>query len=438
MRTGVVMGLALASVASLTYGAVPPLDTVRVASGLSQPLYVTAAPGDTSRLFIVERGGAIKILNLNSGTVNPTPFISIPGLATGGNEQGLLGLAFDPDYASNGKLYVNVTAGGGAFGNGVTQIRQYSVSANPDVANTVFTTVLSYDQTATNHNGGWIGFSPRPGDTRNLYIASGDGGGSNDPLNNAQRTNTLLGKMLRITVNADGTTAIPANNPFAGSTDPSVRKEIFTYGLRNPYRASFDRITGDLFIGDVGQSAREEVDVQKASNPGGGENYGWRPLEGTLDNGAVADAHPPGAVPPIIEYPRTIGRTVIGGYVYRGQDIPGLAGTYIFGDYLGPSGGPARVFAADYDGLVASNFMDLTGDLFPATNVGTLGLLSSLGEDARGELYFVDIGDGEVFRLVGVPEPGSLALLGVGVGVLWTQRCLARRNRNHVGRVLAR
>lgn len=399
-----------------THAQVVPMKLVRVATGLSSPLFVTAPRGDTSRLFVVQQGGLIRILNLQTMALNATPFLSVTGIITGG-ERGLLGLAFDPDYAKNGKFYVYVTVSGGVWGAGSSQVRQYQVSANPDVANTAFTTVIAFDQPQSNHNGGWIGFSPRPGDTRNLYIASGDGGGSNDqgtghiePGGNSQNNTTLLGKMLRISIDAaTGTYTIPADNPFA-SAAPPIRREIFTNGLRNPYRSAFDRLTGDLFIGDVGQSAREEISVQKASNPGGGENFEWRLREGFIQtpggNPAVGGASPPGGVPPIYDYPRSVGGTVIGGYIYRGPQIPSLRGVYVFGDYLGSN----RVYTLNYNGATASGFQNIGPTLASASGF-SISNLSSLGEDANGELYLVDITNQSVSRL----EPVTPHVVTTGV-----------------------
>jgi glucose/arabinose dehydrogenase len=403
--------------------AVPGLDAIRVASGLSSPLFVAAPPGDFNRLFIAQQGGVIRILNLKTGVLNATPFLTVSNILTGG-EQGLLGLAFDPDYATNGKFYINCVAPGGAFNAGITQIRQYQVSSNPDIADTTPTnikTVLAFDQPQDNHNGGWVGFSPRSGDDHNLYIATGDGGNANDfgtghiePGGNSQNITTLLGKMLRIHVDpTTGTYTIPANNPYASPTpapSPAPKQEIWLRGLRNPFRDSFDRATGLMFIGDVGQDTREEVDVQQATNPGGGEDYGWRDREGLIQNPAyptptaapTATPNPPW-VDPILDYPHTTGRTVIGGYVYRGTQFPALQGVYVFGDYLGPStGGGAKVFTLNYDGTAASNFQDITSQLFPIPTSGgnvSLANLSSLGEDTAGELYMTDIGNGNVYKL---------------------------------------
>jgi len=403
--------------------AVQGLDAIRVASGLSSPLFVTAPPGDFNRVFIAEQGGTIRILNLKTGILNSTPFLTVSNLQSGG-EQGLLGLAFDPDYATNGKFYVKCTAPGGQFGSGISQIRQYQVSGNPDVADTTPSNIkvmLSYDQPQMNHNGGWIGFSPRAGDDHNLYIATGDGGNGNDfgnghiePGCNAQNNTTLLGKMLRIHVDpATGTYTIPADNPAptpSPSPAPTPRREIWLLGLRNPFRDSFDRVTGRMMIGDVGQDTREEIDVQQPANSGGGENYGWRDREGFIQNPAyptpTASPTPtpnPPRVDPIFDYPHSVGRTVIGGYIYRGAQFPALQGVYVFGDYVGPGGGSAKVFTLNYDGVTASNFQDVTTpQLFPIpTTSGSISLvnLSSVGEDTAGELYFTDIGNGNVYKL---------------------------------------
>ena len=252
------------------------LDAVRVATGLTQPLFMTAPPEDTQRLFIVCQTGQVRILDLQSGTLKGTPFLDIHSrLTSTSGEQGLLGLAFDPNYASNGKFYLDFTVPGGASGNGVTHVSQFQVSTtNADVADVSNEKILlTFDHPQNNHNGGWIGFSPRPGDENNLYISTGDGGNGNDsgtghiePGGNAQNNTTLLGKILRLQIDpVAGSASIPTNNPFAGSA--TFRNEIWAYGLRNPFRASFDRLTGTLFIGDVGQSTREEIDVQKPTNP---------------------------------------------------------------------------------------------------------------------------------------------------------------------------
>jgi glucose/arabinose dehydrogenase len=397
---------------------VPGLDAIRVASGLTQPLFVTSPPGDFNRIFIVLQIGQVRILNLATGTLNATPFLDISARLTSTyGEQGLLGLAFDPNYATNGKFYLNFTVPGGAFGNGTTHVSQFQVSAgNADVADTSNEKILlTFDHPENNHNGGWIGFSPRSGDDHNLYIATGDGGAANDqdggvghiePGGNAQNTTTLLGKMLRIHVDpTTGTYTIPLNNPFFGSA--TSKQEIWLFGLRNPFRDSFDRSNGRMFIGDVGQATREEVDVQQTTNPGGGENYGWRLREGTIatptGNPVVGGSPPPGNVEPILDYPHTTGQTVIGGYIYRGSQFPELQGVYVFGDYLGPEPGSiGKIFTLNYDGASASNFQDITSELFPIPTTGgnvNLANVSSFGEDAAGELYITDIGNGNVYKI---------------------------------------
>jgi glucose/arabinose dehydrogenase len=386
--------------------ATPSFTAQRVASGLSEPLFVTFAPGDTTHIYIVQRAG--QILSLDLGTGQLSSFFTVPGVTSSSLEQGLLGLAFDPNYSSNGKFYVNFTAPGGSFGSGVTHVSQFQLPTGRKKKKKKATEkiLLSFNQPQPNHNGGWIGFSPRAGDAGNLYIATGDGGNANDqgtghlePGGNAQSNTTLLGKMLRIHVDADtAAVTIPPDNPFFSSG--TFRQEIWAWGLRNPYRNSFDRQTGRMFLGDVGQDAREEVDVQEATNPGGGENYGWRLREGNIatptGNPSVGGPAPSGSVDPILDYDHSVGETVIGGYVYRGSQIPALQGRYLFGDYVA-----GKIFAVDYDGTTASNFQDITSMLFPTRTGGyTLQYPSSFGEDANGELYITDIAAGAVYKIV--------------------------------------
>ena len=405
-----VVGLGLAPESAS--GAAPRIAAERVTGGFSVPLFAGSPPGDTSRLFIVQKTGEIFIVNLPAGTVNPTPFLDIHDrLILQGNEQGLLGLAFDPDYATNGRFYVNYTAPGGAFRQGVTHVSRFNLTDDPDIADPDSEViVLAFDQPQANHNGGWIGFSPRPDDDHNLYIATGDGGAANDqgpghiePGGNAQSTQTLLGKMLRIHIEDSGTYTIPPNNPFAGS--PTDKQEIFCFGLRNPFRCSFDRQTGNLWIGDVGQETREEVDLQPASNPGGGENYGWRVREGFIQNPFYPnDPPPPNALDPVVDYTHTnTGQTVIGGYIYRGSAITGFSGFYVFADYLGPATGDfnGNIYSFRYNGQGIPMLRDLTGQLFP-TRIGHFDLFNptSLGEDAGGELYIVGYTSGDIFKIV--------------------------------------
>ncbi len=340
------------------------IAATRVASGLTQPLYVTAAPGDTSRLFIVEKTGTIKILDLSTGTVLATPFLTVPVDPNG--ERGLLGLAFDPDYATNGAFYVYATSTAGSPHN---EVWRYHASGNPNVAAAGRDFILDVGAaTNTNHNAGWMGFGP----DGYLYIASGEVG---VPANAQDKTN-LLGKMLRIDVDpvAPGY-QIPADNPFVGEGG-GVRTEIFAFGLRNPWRSSFDSATGALFIGNVGGAAFEEINLGQA-----GANYGWPNVEGVANN--------PNFVDPIFAYPHGGGASVTGGYVYRGES-DGLNGQYFFADFI-----QNKVFTLRFDG---SSWLatDRTSQIVP--NVGTVNSPASFGEDARGNLYIVDIG-GEVFRL---------------------------------------
>lgn len=379
------------------------LGLVRVTTNTTVPLFVTAPQGDSVRLFIAEQSGLIRILNRNTGIVNAGPFLEINEVTAGG-ERGLLGLAFHPNYSTNGKFYVNFTAGSD------TVIREYQVSGNPDLADPQSALdVMTYAQPQANHNGGWIGFGP----DKYLYIASGDGGAGNDSgtghtagIGNAQDTTAnLLGKMLRIDVDGDDfpgdpdiNYAIPPSNPFVGVTGDD---EIWSYGLRNPWRASFDRTMGDLYIGDVGQNAREEINIQLSSSTGG-ENYGWRLREGTIatPTGGVGGPHPSGAIDPAYDYTQgagpTQGNAVIGGFVYRGP-IASINGMYFFADNEND-----RIWSfefngtnpRDFDGSNYYNFIDWT-DLI-TTDFGTVGSITSFGEDADGNLYMLD-GAGEIY-----------------------------------------
>ena len=334
------------------------IAATRVATGLSAPLFAAAPPGDTSRLFIVEKGGAIKILDLNSGTVLATPFLTVPVDIF--SERGLLGLAFDPDYATNGNFYVYATSNDPSPKN---QVWRYHVSADPNVATGVRELILDVGpSTNGNHNSGWLGFGP----DGYLYIASGEVG---VPAN-AQDNSNLLGKILRI--NSDGT--VPPDNPFVGAPGAD---EIFAFGLRNPWRASFDSATGTFFIADVGANSFEEINLGQK-----GANYGWPIAEGTS-----AD---PGLVNPIHTYPHGASASVTGGYVYRGES-DGLNGQYFFADFV-----TGKLFTLRFDGS-AWVATERTGQVH--TDVGTIANPASFGEDGRGNLYIVDISAGDVFRL---------------------------------------
>tara|TARA_R110002049_G_scaffold72490_2_gene187045 strand:+ start:21481 stop:23754 length:2274 start_codon:yes stop_codon:yes gene_type:complete len=375
----------------------------RIASGFSRAIYATAPASDFDRLFVIEQRSGIRIVNLDTGITNATPFLSPAGLNTTNNEGGLLGLAFHPDYATNGRFFINMTNTSGD-----TEIREYTVSpTNPDIADAASVkTILTLDQPFGNHNGGWLDFGP----DGYLYIALGDGGSGNDPGNRSQNIENLLGKMLRIDIDGDDfpadenkNYAIPASNPFVNVAGAD---EIWAYGLRNPYRSSFDRETGDLYIGDVGQNRREELNVQPADSAGG-ENYGWRLREGMIATptptaNPVGGPKPTGAIDPIYDYTRGIaalqGTSVTGGYVYRGP-IDDLHGHYFFGDFVNQ-----RVWGLHFNGDDPSihgdtnyqGFTDWTDLLSP--DVGTINNVASFGEDAAGNLYIVDYA-GEVFAI---------------------------------------
>ncbi|MAB78574.1 MAG: hypothetical protein CMJ89_04390 [Planctomycetes bacterium] len=360
------------------------LSTELFAQGFARPVHLTAPPGDTSRVFVCEQHtGRVEIVELPSGNILSTPFVDV-AVATG-NEQGLLSMAFHPDYASNGLFYISRNQGGGA-----TRVTEHQVTANPNVGSaTVLRTIVAWNQPFTNHNGGQIAFGP----DGYLYVGLGDGGSANDPGNRAQNGNDLLGKMLRLDVDT-ASPFIPASNPFVGN--PSVRDEIWALGLRNPWRFSFDRATGDMWIADVGQNAREEIDFQPASSTGG-ENYGWRCLEGNRCTGlsgcSCADTSLTG---PIHEYNHGAGCSVTGGFVYRGSSIPSLQGTYFFADYCSNT-----IWSLEYDGSSVSNFVNRTSELDPAGSA-SITLITSFGEDAAGELYVLEQG-GQIWRITGDP-----------------------------------
>ncbi len=371
------------------------ITATRVGSGFSESVFVTSAPGDPDRLYVVEKGGTIKLLDLATGATNAASFLTIPAaqLQTGG-EQGLLGLAFDPNYATSGKFYVFVVNAAGNL-----EVRQYSRStANPDLADGASGNVILTipHPTNGNHNGGWIGFGP----DGYLYISTGDGGTSGDPANNAQNLNVLLGKMLRIDVSTDAFPAdpardyaIPTDNPFAASAGAD---EIWAYGLRNPWRPSFDRLTGDLYIADVGQGEWEELNYQPAGL--GGVNYGWVVKEGTHVFDPTRPGNPaptsPGLTDPLVEYPHaadgTGGFSVTGGYVYRGQS-PGLQGVYLYADFVTDQVWSFRVV----DGA-AVDTANRTGQIVAVG--GSVDQIASFGEDGHGNLYIVGL-DGEIFLL---------------------------------------
>lgn len=374
---------------------IPALTTRRVASGLTRPVFATSPAADENRLFVLEQhSGQIKILDLASEKMLATPFLTVSDISKGG-EQGLLGLAFHPQYADNGLFYVSYTDRTGA-----SRLQEYQVSAsdpnqaNVDSGRDLMRTTQPFD----NHNGGWIGFGPHDG---LLYYALGDGGSGNDPGRRAQDiTNQKLGKLLRLDISGDDfpddaarNYKIPASNPFVGIDGDD---EIWAYGLRNPWRNSFDRTTGDLYIADVGQGEREEVDFQPAASKGG-ENYGWRIMEGTRRTGLDPVPTTP-LVAPIHEYTHDDGVSITGGYAYRGTNIGGaLTGTYFFADF-----GSSSIWSFRYGDGAKTQFVDRTVELDPAAPGQSIRGISSFGEDGHGNLYILDY-NGEIFRLEAVP-----------------------------------
>jgi glucose/arabinose dehydrogenase len=352
----------------------PALTLAPSVDGLASPLYVGAANDDRSRLFVIEQAGRIRIVR--DGRLVDRPFLDISDRITSGGERGLLGLAFSPSFATDGRFYVDFTDG-----DGNTVVAEYRTSTgDPDLGDPSSERVLvRIDQPFPNHNGGGLAVD------RNglLWIATGDGGSAGDPQGNGQRLDTLLGKLLRIDPRPSGGApyAIPADNPFVGR--PDARPEIWAYGLRNPWRFSFDRATGDLWIGDVGQDAWEEIDHVPAGAPGG-LDFGWNRMEGRHCYEPATGCDTSGLTLPVAEYSHAEGCAVTGGFVYRGAALPALVGTYVYGDYCS-----GRIW-----GLAASG-----GDTTPTILDDSGRAISSFGEDAAGELYLTDLG-GALLRLV--------------------------------------
>jgi glucose/arabinose dehydrogenase len=363
--------------------AVGPITLQLAASGLSQPVGIAHA-GD-GRLFIVEKGGLVRIFN--GSAILPTPFINLSSLipASPGFEEGLLGLAFHPDYPATPYFFVHYTNASSDV-----VIARYEVSSNPNVANPSSARILRTitHPTYQNHNGGQMAF----GQDGYLYVAIGDGGGMGDPGNNGQNINTYLGKILRLDVDQNVGTppyyGIPPSNPFVGAT-PGL-DEIWAFGLRNPWRFSFDRTTGDLLIADVGQGAREEIDFELNSSPGG-VNYGWRIMEGNTChiNEGVGCFHA-SLTGPVVEYDHSAGDcSVTGGYMYRGVS-PGFVGNYIYADFC-----TGRIWSA------------APGPWSPTLLLDSSFQISSFGEDVNGELYLADFSGGTLQRLLLEDQDGD-------------------------------
>lgn len=378
------------------------ITLVQFATGFDNPVDMANA-GD-ERLFVVEQDGLIRIVQPN-GAINSTPFLNMVSLTNGGGERGLLGLAFHPDYATNGYFYVNYTDL-----NGDTRISRFSVSANPDIAD--FTSrldILFIDQPYSNHNGGCLRFGP----DGYLYIGTGDGGSGEDPLNSGQTMDVLLGKMLRIDVNEGALYGIPVDNPFFGAASDTL-PEIWASGIRNPWKFSFDRETGDLWIGDVGQYSWEEIDFQPASSTGG-ENYGWRCYEGN-HNGFGSGCPPMSAFTgPVTEYSHASSAcSVTGGYVYRGTEYPNLYGKYFFCDYCN-----GKFYSLEQNDADEWVRFDVTGFIG--------GGWTSFGEDYLGELYVMSSGDDKIYRITDpcsasvaeITQDGAELTVSTGISYQW-------------------
>jgi glucose/arabinose dehydrogenase len=351
---------------------------LEVASGLGFPLYLTAPPNDVNRLFIVEKTGGIRIVK--DGTLLVTPFLDISSKVSNIGEQGLLGLAFDPNYATSGRFFVHYTDPAGD-----TRVSSFLVSANPDIADAGSEqVVLTATQPYSNHNGGQLVFGP----DGMLYLGLGDGGSSGDPQGRGQDLSDLLGSILRLDVQAGSPYTVPSDNPFVAQA--GARPEIWSYGLRNPWRFSFDRGTGDLYIADVGEAQFEEVDVSPAAGGAGkGLNYGWNRMEGNhCFNSGQCDRT--GLTLPAHEYSHSQGCSITGGYVYRGSATPALQGLYFFADFC-----QGWVRSLRYSGGAATELTD-----WRALQPG--GSITSFGEDAAGELYLM-VESGRVFKFVSEP-----------------------------------
>jgi glucose/arabinose dehydrogenase len=357
----------------------PNLVATRIVAGLASPLDLQTAPGDRTRLFVVEQGGRIRIVR--GGALVATPFLDISARISSGGERGLLGLAFHPQYATNGRFFVNYTDR-----NGDTHISEFRVpTPSGDAADASSERQLMFvSQPFANHNGGGLAFGP----DGYLYIGLGDGGSGGDPFGNGQNVGTRLGKLLRIDVNGVQPFATPPDNPLVGRA--GALPEIWAYGLRNPWRFSFDRATGDLYIGDVGQNTLEEIDVGLASRHGG-ENYGWNIMEGSRCFSPSVGCNVSALTLPVIDYGRSDGFSVTGGVVYRGCRMPGYAGHYFYADY---GSGMIRSFRLENGRAVETR--DWTAPISGPSR--TIRNPTSFGVDPDGEIYIIDY-DGEVYRI---------------------------------------
>jgi glucose/arabinose dehydrogenase len=352
-------------------GVVPPpgggvrIERAYPSLSFNEPVFVTAIPG-SNQLAVVEQDGVVRVFVDSDATTTSTVLLDIDSLVSSGGETGLLGLAFDPDYATNGYLYVNYTAAGPLR----TRVSRFTVTAGVGDPNSE-ALLVEFNQPFSNHNGGMLAF----GLDGRLYVASGDGGSGGDPQDNAQNLGNLLGKILRLTTTPGA--VIPGDNPFVAT--PGARGEIWAYGLRNPWRFSVDRQTGELWIGDVGQNALEEIDLGAA-----GANYGWRVYEGSQSYNNPTSIPASSFTAPVFEYDHGQGQSITGGYRYRGSAVPALAGRYVYGDFVS-----GRIWALTLNGNAAAG----------NAQIGTVQNPSSFGETASGELLIVSYG-GTLHRIV--------------------------------------
>jgi len=374
----VAYGCAFASTAAVTWN--------KVYGGLAQPVDITGARDGSGRLFIAQQTGQIRLVK--NGALVATPFLDLSGLTTSSGEQGMLGLVFHPQYATNRQFFVNYTR----TSDGATVIARYTApTAASDTADPASAQILLViAQPYANHNGGALKFGP----DGYLYIGMGDGGSGNDPQARAQDKTTLLGKILRIDVDHGSPYAIPAGNPWANGV--GGLPELFTIGLRNPWRISFDRFTGDFWIGDVGQGAVEEID-RLAAGTGAGANFGWRMMEGNTCTGLTGPVpcNDPSLTPPVLSYTHSLGCSVTGGYVYRGSQVPSLGGQYVYGDFCS-----GRLWSAAFSAgqWIATQLSD------------TAYQVSTFGEDDAGELYFADYATGDIYKFAETAPPANPVL----------------------------
>ena len=366
---------------------IPEIQLQAVVSGLEEPVAISHAGDGSGRLFVLEQAGRIRVID--KGKLQEKPLLDISGQLSAGGERGLLGIAFHPRFKQNGLLYLNYTAKQPNLKSFISEFQFKGSSINAKSERVL----LTYEQPWSNHNGGQLAFGP----DSYLYIAVGDGGSGNDPQNNGQKLATLLGSILRIDIDHkdEGKAyAIPTDNPFVNT--PNARPEIFAYGLRNPWRFSFDRQTDHLYAADVGQNEIEEIDIIEK-----GKNYGWRVMEGPqCTPGVNRDCSKKGYTLPIYSYNHDIGRSITGGYVYRGKAVPGLCGTYLYGDFVNQA-----IWGLRYkDGKVVAHktlydpksLLSLAIDYFRDDGL----LISTFGEDEDGEVYVGAYQSGIIYRII--------------------------------------